>query len=238
MFEGLKIYRPKVSLTLPSRYYRQNRPETCLTSSCEVDCVAGIPKTNSASTMSLFALGSLCREPVCFGKGRNRNMYPRNDSKTISRTSTFVLPIMEVPSKLHWAEMILARVIISPADEKYPLVAAQLPPTSGPCDALWHLRLWLPLSACERWKVFLSLLLMPQINSSTHCGPTNIVTCEVNADNAPLSCLCLRDTFDFCRATRRHVGVRRHWSSQRWWEAQLRKTGLKKTGYIMQLCAI
>lgn len=145
---------------------------------------------------------------------KKRNMYPQNDSKTILCTSTFVLPIMEVPSKLHWAEMILAWVIISTADEKYPLVAEQLPPTSRPCDALWHLWLWLPLSASERWKVFLSLLLMPRINSSTHCGPTNIVTCEVNADNAPLSCLCLRDTFDFCSATRRHVGVRRHRSSQ------------------------
>lgn len=201
-----------------------------IVNSCEVDCVAGIPKTNSVSMMSLFAQGSLCREPVCFGSRakKKRNMYPQNDSKTILCTSTFVLPIMEVPSKLHWAEMILAWVIISTADEKHPLVAAQLPPTSRPCDALWHLWLWLPLSASERWKVFLSLLLMPRINSSTHCGPTNIVTCEVNADNVPLSCLCLRDTFDFCSATRRHVGVRRHRSSQCWWEAQLRKTGQKK----------
>lgn len=37
---------------------------------------------------------------------------------------------------------------------------------------------------------------MRRINSSTHCVPTNIVTCEVNADNAPLSCLCLSDTLD------------------------------------------
>lgn len=91
--------------------------------------------------------------------------------------------------------------------------------------------------ASERWKVFLSLLLMPRINSSTHCGPTNIVTCEVNADNAPLSCLCLRDAFDFCSATRRHVGVRRRRSSQCWREAQLRKTGPKKKTKQVTLCS-
>lgn len=44
--------------------------EAGLTSSCEVDCVAGILKASSQEGLQV------CREPVCFGQGRNRKRVP------------------------------------------------------------------------------------------------------------------------------------------------------------------
>lgn len=122
MFEGLKIWRPKVSLTLPSRYNRQQlwgwpRGWNSKEKLCVHDVFVRSGKFVQGAGLFWFK-----------SKKINHNMYPQNDSKTILCTSTFVLPITEVPSKLHWAEMILAWVTISTADEKHPLVAVQLPP--------------------------------------------------------------------------------------------------------------
>lgn len=154
---------------------------------------------------------SSCRAPVCFGvwaKTATRHC------KWSSGSSTFVLPIIEAPVK----------AALSRSD---PVPLIRTIPFFFFCG--WLSRraehvtrrdicgFWLQPSASKRWEVFLSLLLMRRINSSTHCVPTNIATCEVNADNAPLSCLCFERHVGQGDESAR-VGVRHYWSSQGWLE--------------------